>query len=112
MDVKPPAWNKGVPIVVNRVRPGWKWPTRGGALIQPGGWEQGKPRESNAKLLLDLRAEMPGERAAEQRLLTLFYATRRIVDAAGALVVAKDRTPWELSTFEAASDFETLEKAL
>ena len=91
---------------------------------------------------------MPGERAAEQRLLTLFYATRRIVDAAGralpqgqavdaclyaepfdrgdaigagvpclleadgALVVAKDRTPWDLSTFEAASDFETLEKAL
>ena len=41
LDVKPPAWNKGVPIVVNRVRPGWKWPTRGGALIQPGVWEQG-----------------------------------------------------------------------
>ena len=35
--LEPPAWNKGVPIVVNRVRPGWKWPTRGGALIQPGG---------------------------------------------------------------------------
>ena len=148
LDVKPPAWNKGVPIVVNRVRPGWKWPTRGGALIQPGVWEQGAPRESNAKLLLDLRAEMPGERAAEQRLLTLFYATRRIVDAAGralpqgqavdaclysepfdrgdaigaggpclleadgGLVVAKDRTPWDLSTFETATDFETLEKAL
>ena len=42
-------------------------------MIQPGVWEQGAPRESNAKLLLDLRAEMPGERAAEQRLLTLFY---------------------------------------
>ena len=149
LDVKPPAWNKGVPIVVNRVRPGWKWQwPRGGALIQPGVWEQGAPRESKAKLLLDLRAEMPGERAAEQRLLTLFYATRRIVDAAGralpqgqavdaclynepfdrgdaigagvpclleadgALVVAKDRTPWDLSTFETATDFETLEKAL
>ena len=147
--MKPPAWNKGVPIVVNRVRPGWKWQwPRGGALIQPGVWEQGAPRESKAKLLLDLRAELPGERAAEQRLLTLFYATRRIVDAAGralpqgqavdaclysdpfdrgdaigagvpclleadgALVVAKDRTPWELSTFETVTDFETLKKAL
>ena len=35
-----------------------------------------------------------------------------LLEADGALVVAKDRTPWDLSTFETATDFETLEKAL
>ena len=35
-----------------------------------------------------------------------------LLEADGALVVAKDRTPWALSTFETATDFETLEKAL
>ena len=35
-----------------------------------------------------------------------------MLEADGALVVAKDRTPWDLSTFETATDFETLEKAL
>ena len=40
--VQPPAWNKGVPIVVNRVRPGWKGSGRGATLMQPGVWEQGR----------------------------------------------------------------------
>ncbi len=35
-----------------------------------------------------------------------------LLEADGTLVVAKDRTPWELRTFETASDFETLENAL
>ena len=35
-----------------------------------------------------------------------------LLEADGTLVTATDRTPWELSTFEAASDIETLEKAL
>ena len=29
-----------------------------------------------------------------------------LLEADGALVVAKDRTPWDLSTFETATDFE------
>ena len=35
-----------------------------------------------------------------------------MLEADGALVVAKDRTPWDLSTFETATDFETLKNAL
>ena len=31
-----------------------------------------------------------------------------LLEADDALVVAKDRTPWDLSTFETATDFETL----
>lgn len=86
LDVKPPEWATGVPIVINRVRPGFG--LRGGALIVPNVWAEGAARESKAKLLLDLREELPGERAAEQRLLTLFYATRRIVDASGRALPA------------------------
>ena len=55
--------------------------------IPANAWAQLEARDENSALLfLDLRDEF--ERAAEQRLLTLFYAVRRIVDRGGAALPA------------------------
>ena len=55
--------------------------------IPANAWAQLEARDENSALLfLDLRDEF--ERAAEQRLLTLLYAVRRIVDRGGAALPA------------------------
>lgn len=56
--------------------------------VPPNVWAEGAARTSQAQLWLDLREAPWGERAAEQRLLTLFYAVRRVVDKSGRALPA------------------------
>lgn len=56
--------------------------------VPPNAWVEGAPRASSAELWLDLRDAPWGERAAEQKLLTLFYAVRRVVDKSGRALPA------------------------